>query len=153
MLRVQNYLDDLAAALEKTQARSRQRAQAGAVQGPAAAAALGRCHYCCGLQAVEELAWCGPLATLLMPCPAPRRPPSRLARLPQALCCWHDPVATSIAVAGLLAAAALIFLLGFSPVLGFVLFWIARPPRLRTPTPPPPANLFRRLPSRADRIM
>lgn len=71
----------------------------------------------------------------------------------QALASWQDPVATCIYLAALLGLALIIFLLGLNAVLAFALFWIARPPRLRTPTPPPPANLFRRLPSRADRIM
>lgn len=71
----------------------------------------------------------------------------------QALGTWQDPVASSLWVGVLLVVACLIFFLGFSSVVAFALFWLARPPRLRTPTPPPPFNIFRRLPSRADKIM
>ncbi len=71
----------------------------------------------------------------------------------QALGSWQDPIATTIYMAALLGIAFLVFVLGLSTVLAFALFWIVRPPRLRTPTPAPPANFFRRLPSRADRIM
>ena len=72
---------------------------------------------------------------------------------PQALGSWQDPVATTIFMAGLLGISFIIFTLGFSTIVAFALFWTVRPPRLRTPTPPPPSNLFKRLPSRADRIM
>lgn len=57
-------------------------------------------------------------------------------------------------VLGVLAALALLtLLLGGAAVLAFALFWVVRPPQLRTPTPAPPAVLFKRLPCRADRVM
>jgi hypothetical protein len=51
------------------------------------------------------------------------------------------------------AIAALIFLLGFAPVVAFVLCFVIRPPQLRTPTPPLPAVFFSKLPTRGERIV
>ena len=51
------------------------------------------------------------------------------------------------------AIAALIFLLGFAPVVAFVMCFVIRPPQLRTPTPPLPAVFFSKLPTRGERIV
>ena len=53
----------------------------------------------------------------------------------------------------LAAVAALIFCLGLSAVLAFVGCFLIRPPKLRTPTPPLPAVVFGKLPTRGDRIV
>ena len=71
----------------------------------------------------------------------------------QALLSWQDPSATLGACAALTAIAALIFLLGLSTVLAAVLCFVIRPPALRTPTPPLPAVIFGKLPTRGDRIV
>lgn len=77
---------------------------------------------------------------------------SGLERL-QAILTWQDPTATTLILGVLSAIAALFLVLGGAPVMAFALFWIVRPPRLRTPTPAAPAVIFGRLPSRADRVM
>lgn len=84
----------------------------------------------------------------------PDRPagPCSHSRL-QALFSWEDPFATTIVLCALGGLGGLILLLGCRPIVAFALFWIVRPPRLRTPTPPAPANLFKRLPCRGDKIM
>lgn len=68
----------------------------------------------------------------------------------QALLSWQDPSATLGVCIALSAVAALIFLLGLSTVLAFVLCFVIRPPALRTPTPPLPAVVFGKLPTRND---
>lgn len=71
----------------------------------------------------------------------------------QALLSWQDPSATLGACLVLSAVAGLIFLLGLPAVLSFVLCFMIRPPALRTPTPPVPLVVLRKLPTRADRIV
>jgi len=68
----------------------------------------------------------------------------------QALLSWQAPSATVGVCIALSAVAALIFVLGLSTVLAFVLCFVIRPPALRTPTPPLPAVVFGKLPTRND---
>lgn len=69
-----------------------------------------------------------------------------------ALFTWQDPLATTIAMAGLALGSVMVLVLGVRFVTAFAMLFVLRPPRLRTPTPPPPKSLFVRLPSHADRI-
>eukprot|EP00887_Chlorella_sp_A99_P001355 scaffold8.g1355.t1 len=71
----------------------------------------------------------------------------------QALLTFQDPTASAAVLAALGGLALLTLALGGATVLAFALFWIVRPPRLRTPTPAPPAVFFGRLPTRGDRVM
>lgn len=83
------------------------------------------------------------LAEPLSPCHA----------LLQALLSWQDPSATLGVLGVLTAVALLIFFLGLSTVVAFALCFVIRPPALRTPTPPLPAVVFGKLPTRGDRIV
>lgn len=69
------------------------------------------------------------------------------------LASWEDPVATAVVAATLAILAALAVLVGLRVLVAAALLHTIRPPRLRTPTPPPPAALFMRLPCTADRIV
>ena len=71
----------------------------------------------------------------------------------QALLSWQDPTATALALIALAAVAAIIFLLGFATVASATLCFVIRPPALRTPTPPLPAVMFGKLPTRSDTIV
>jgi hypothetical protein len=84
-----------------------------------------------------------------------RRADSRTARACalQALLSWQDPSATLGVVCVLATLALLVLLLGMPAVLAFALCFIIRPPALRTPTPPLPAVVFGKLPTRRDRIV
>lgn len=66
---------------------------------------------------------------------------------------WHDPSATYLVLAVLIALAALIFLLGPAAVLACALCFLIRPPALRTPTPALPRVFFGKLPTRGDSIV
>jgi hypothetical protein len=69
-----------------------------------------------------------------------------------AACAWDDPLTTGTILATLVVTAVLIALLGPRHVVCFGALFVIRHPRLRTPTPPPPAALFARLPTHGDRI-
>lgn len=68
----------------------------------------------------------------------------------QSLLTWRDPTASGVLLASLLGYAAALLLLGVRPLLVLGLLWIFRPPALRDPCPPPPANFIGRLPTRSD---
>ena len=70
-----------------------------------------------------------------------------------ALLSWQDPSATLGVCVVLCGVAAIIFLLGLPTVLATVLCFVIRPPALRTPTPPLPAVVFGKLPTRGDCIV
>lgn len=53
-------------------------------------------------------------------------------------------------MAGLLAYAAALWVLGLRPLVTLGLLWVFRPPALRDPCPPPPVNFVARLPNRSD---
>jgi hypothetical protein len=82
-----------------------------------------------------------------LPCRSPRPWPV------QALLSWQDPSVTLGVLVVLSAAALLIFLLGLPTVLASALCFVIRPPALRSPTPPLPAVVFDKLPTRRDRIV
>ena len=79
-------------------------------------------------------------------CHPPPPPPPLL----QAQLSWQDPSATLGVCILLSVVAALVFFLGLSTVLAFALCFVIRPPALRTPTPPLPAVVFGKLPTRND---
>lgn len=68
----------------------------------------------------------------------------------QALLTWRDPAATALFVAGLALGAMFLWCLGLRVAIGALLLYDLRPPRLRDPWLPPPANMFGHLPTRAD---
>ncbi|KAI3436798.1 hypothetical protein D9Q98_006208 [Chlorella vulgaris] len=70
-----------------------------------------------------------------------------------ALLSWHDPAATAGVLCVLSAVALLIYFLGPAVVTAFAICFVIRPPALRTPTPPLPAIVFGKLPTRGDRIV
>jgi hypothetical protein len=71
----------------------------------------------------------------------------------QAILTWHDKAASLLFVLICLTAIALIQLLGLSLVITLALLWQVRPPMLRDPIPPAPANFFMRLPCDGDTLM
>ncbi len=77
-------------------------------------------------------------------------PPRYLPPPPQALLTWRDPSATALFVAGLALGAVFLWCLGLRVAIGALLLYDLRPPRLRDPWLPPPANMFGHLPTRAD---
>lgn len=68
----------------------------------------------------------------------------------QALLTWQDPVASALftVLLGVLAVGLLV--LGLRTLVIVGLLWVVRPPALRDPLPPPPANFIARLPTRGD---
>ncbi|KAI8463209.1 MAG: hypothetical protein J3K34DRAFT_527166 [Monoraphidium minutum] len=68
----------------------------------------------------------------------------------QALATWRDPTASAVLLAGLVGYALALWLLGLRTLVTIGLLWVFRPPALRDPCPPPPANFFGRLPNRSD---
>lgn len=65
---------------------------------------------------------------------------------------WADPLATVMVLFATAAIAMAIGVLGLPVCVSFAVFWVLRPPALRTPTPPAPACLFARLPTNADLV-
>lgn len=70
-----------------------------------------------------------------------------------ALLTWRDPVATTILVATWLLSAVLAWTLGMPAMVAAVVLFDMRPPFIRDPFPPPPANLLSVLPTRSDLMM
>lgn len=65
---------------------------------------------------------------------------------------WTDPLATLMVLFITAAIALAVSVLGLPVCTAVAVFWVLRPPALRTPTPPAPACLFVRLPNNADLV-
>lgn len=68
----------------------------------------------------------------------------------EALIAWHDPLATLLLLMALSALAMGLWLLGGRVLVAATLLLAIRPPALRNPLPPPPANFLAALPTRSD---
>lgn len=71
----------------------------------------------------------------------------------EALMTWQDPLASSLLLLLLALLAGAFWLLGARTIVAAWLLWTIRPPALRQPLPPPPANFVANLPTRSDRMM
>lgn len=66
---------------------------------------------------------------------------------------WRDPRATGIFITFCLMAAIVLYVTPFQVIAVLLGVYILRHPRFRDPLPSLPLNLFKRLPSQADRIL
>lgn len=69
-----------------------------------------------------------------------------------ALLTWKDPMATTVVVCVLAAVSALLILLGIRFLIGVLLCFLLRPPRMRSPWTPGPISMFLKLPTRGERL-
>ncbi|KAK9815177.1 hypothetical protein WJX73_009840 [Symbiochloris irregularis] len=66
---------------------------------------------------------------------------------------WDDPHQTVMFIIVCFIGAVVVAMVPWALIQSVVLCYLIRPPFLRTPTPPPPASFFMRLPTKADQII
>lgn len=71
----------------------------------------------------------------------------------QSLLSWRDPRASAVFIAFCLTSSILLYVTPFQVVAVLLGVYALRHPRFRDPLPSIPLNLFKRLPSQADRIL
>ena len=69
-----------------------------------------------------------------------------------ALLSWKDPVATTAVVCVLAGFGTLVMIVGIRFIIGALLCFLLRPPRMRSPWTPGPISLFLKLPTRGERL-
>lgn len=69
-----------------------------------------------------------------------------------ALLSWKDPLATTAVICVLAAIGTLLMIVGIRFVIGALLCFLLRPPRMRSPWTPGPISLFLKLPTRGERL-
>ncbi len=69
-----------------------------------------------------------------------------------ALLTWKDPLATTAIVCVLAGFGVLVMIVGIRFLIGLLLCFLLRPPRMRSPWTPGPISLFLKLPTRGERL-